>query len=228
VSFLPFGPGAMQDFPHFPEIEPGADNGTDGPSCGAVVLALRQLTPAPLPAVVFSSLAALSVPTLSDRCRIVITEEGLDSYLIERPLEATTPARPDATGKQPGVREDPMSGQLITAHTLRTPFSGTAIPGQPGYQGVVMHLWEHGYRPTPVEAALAHMAVSQAVALVHQQRTAARTTLSQSVQPGHGPARLTSLAGGGLRRKKQRPRLAQLHLVTAPAEQLIPSEGSST
>ncbi len=137
-------------------------------------LSLRGLTHAPLPVVVFSSLANLYVPDFSDRCRIVIAEEGLGGFLIERPMP-TKGSSWIGSGLGPRlVRCDERSGQLITANTVRTPFVGPVIRGELRYHGVVMHLWAGGDRPSTVDAALARAAVAHAVDLIHEQRLAAQ------------------------------------------------------
>ena len=129
--------------------------------------------------VVFSSLANLSVPDFSDRCRIVIAEEGLGGYLIERPMP-TEGASWIGSGLGPRlVRCDDKSGQLITGNTVRTPFVGPVVRGELGYHGVVMHLWDGGDRPSAEDAAMARVAVAHAVALIHEQRLAAQLLAAQ-------------------------------------------------
>ena len=132
------------------------------------------MTRAPLPVVVFSSLANLSVPAFSDRCRIVIAEEGLGPYLIERPLPTEGSSWIGSGLGRRLVRCDDESDQLVTANTVRTPFVGTVLRGELRYHGVAMHLWTGGDRPTVEDAARARAAVAYAVDLVHVQRCTAQ------------------------------------------------------
>ncbi len=156
--------------PTHPDLEYGW--GVTDP--GDVVAALRWLTPSSIPAVVLASLATLSVPALSDICRIEVTEDTHRGYLIQRPLAPTPPSElPNIARGHHVVRSTP-TGQLITSSTVLTPFRGATLQGEIGYYGVVTHLWDEGHAPHAMDAALAQVAVDRAVALVHEQRLASR------------------------------------------------------
>lgn len=58
----------------------------------AVIDALRAVLPSPVPALVFTDLAASCVPTFSDRCHVLLDEHGLGIYAIQRPLSAADDA----------------------------------------------------------------------------------------------------------------------------------------
>jgi hypothetical protein len=141
------------------------------------VLALRQVIGSPLPAVVFTSLATRCVPLLSDGCRIVIEEEGRCGYRIEWPLGGAAGRPPSLRGRQ--LTRPSRTGQILTENAVRTPFLGPTLDGEQGYRGVMLHLWNTGYRPTATDAAFAQLAVSQAVSLVHQERQTARLNQQQ-------------------------------------------------
>lgn len=141
---------------------------------GDVVAALRWLMPSSIPAVVLASLATLSVPALSDICRIEVTEDGQQSYVIQRPLSPMATAQPAMFAPAKHVVHSTPTGQLITSSAVRTPFRGITLHGEIGYQGVVTHLWNGGYAPGAMDAALAQVGVERAVALVHEHRLASQ------------------------------------------------------
>ena len=194
---------------------PSTGTHAPAPTVGPSGLALRSLTRAPLPVVVFSSLANLSVTGFSDGCRIVIAEEGLGGYLIERPMPAVDSAWAGVRLDARLVSGDDTSGQLISANSVRTPFVGPVIPGELRYHGVVLHLWNRGARPSAEDATLARAAVAHAVALVHEQRLVA---WNEGWRDGDevdsvGSAGAASPVAMSARRKYRLPSLARLHLV---------------
>jgi hypothetical protein len=141
----------------------------------AVMDALRGLLPSALPAVVFTRLAAASVPTFSDRCHIRIDEDGLGTYRIERPRTGTRDVgHPDSQN----LVRDSWSGQLVGDHMVQTTFDRTNGGGLFGYKVSVLHLWNGGYRPTGTDVALAQLAVDHAVAILHREQAHASPSLS--------------------------------------------------
>ena len=74
-----------------PEHQSSID-ATTSPQHRDLVAEMHNLVPSAEPAVVFSSLARLSVPLFSDLCTINITENGSASYRITYPPPAP-PAR---------------------------------------------------------------------------------------------------------------------------------------
>jgi hypothetical protein len=139
----------------------------------AVIDALRGLLPSAMPALVFTSLAALCVPTFSDRCLILIEEDGVGTYLIERPLIDTPDigARPD----NPHRVLDSWSGQWVSDHMVQTPFDQTRTGATAGYRGSVLHLWHNDYHPTGTDVALAQLAVDHAVSVLEREQDRMRS-----------------------------------------------------
>jgi hypothetical protein len=146
------------------------------------VSGLLRLVASAQPAVVFTSLAALCVPTFSDECRIVIDEDDCARYLIIRPLGAADNSLAAVSGERSAAATGP---QLLSGQTVRTPFLALSSTGEFDYRGVVTHYWRDDH-PTPVDAALAQLAVDRAVATVHRERLHARlvhqhrTTVNES------------------------------------------------
>ena len=133
-----------------------------------VVSAMRPLVASAQPAVVFTSLAALCVPTLSDECHVVIEEEGHVGYRIMYPV--TDPGGGPAALGEEYVARAGGSTQLLGEHTVRTPILPAPLSGERAYRGVVVHRWRTGRHPTHTDAALAQLVVERAVAAVHQER----------------------------------------------------------
>lgn len=132
-----------------------------------VLDALRAVLPSAVPALVFTSLAASCVPTFSDRCHVLLQEDGAGTYAIQRPLG----------GADADVRHrlgDAQPGQWVGAHTIRTTFDQT--DGDGGYRGSVLQVWDNSYHPTDTDAALARLAVDHVVAILHRERGTAPTS----------------------------------------------------
>jgi hypothetical protein len=147
----------------------------------AVMNALATIMPSTLPALVFTSLAAVSVPTFSDRCHIVIDEDGLGTYRIERPLTATADLVGNPGSHHHRVR-DAWSGQWVGGHMVQTSFDQTKTGRIIGYRVSVLHLWYGDYHPTGTDVALAQLAVDHAVAiLTHEQDQARARTFPAAV-----------------------------------------------
>jgi hypothetical protein len=135
-----------------------------------VMDALRGMMPSTFPAVVFTSLATLCVPTFSDGCYIVIEEEELGAYRIERPLTPT--GAPDIRGHhehQHRIR-DPWSGQWVGDHSVQTGFDLPRTDGHIGYRGSTLHTWNADYRPTGTDVALSQLAVDHAVTILRREQ----------------------------------------------------------
>jgi hypothetical protein len=149
----------------------------------AVMEALRGMLPSALPALVFTSLAAVSVPMFSDRCHILIDEDGVGSYRIERPLTETRNlgAHPNS---QHRVR-DAWSGQWVGDHSVQTTFDHTDTDRRIGYRVSVLHLWNRDYHPTGTDVALAQLAVDHAVAILHREQARTYGRSEQSTARRH-------------------------------------------
>lgn len=134
----------------------------------AVMDGLRGLVPSEWPALVFTSLAALSVPLFSDRCHILIEEDDLPTYRIERPITGT-PAVGDEHHRLNRVR-DSWSGQWVSDHAVQTSFTEKASATGVGFRGTVLHLWDPEYQLTGTDLALAQLMVDQAIALLRREQ----------------------------------------------------------
>jgi hypothetical protein len=117
---------------------------------------LRHLVRSAEPAVVFSSLAHLCVPTFSDACTIDIVEHGEIAYRIDY-------VRPDAAGAEV-LRADDFD------RTLCTPFAwaGTG-PDDTGYAGLMTHRW-HERQPDATDVARAAVLARHGVDTVTEER----------------------------------------------------------
>lgn len=129
-----------------------------------VMRAFRGMSTSALPALVFTSLAAASVPVFSDRCQIVIDGDGVETCHIDIPSGGT----PDLTGHaQDRVRgRDAWSGQLVGDHMVQTMFHQSPTSRRSGYRVTVLHLWHQDYTPTGTDVALAQLAVDHAAAIL--------------------------------------------------------------
>ncbi len=129
---------------------------------------LRGLIPSEWPALVFTSLAALSVPLFSDRCQIVVEEIGLATYRIERPITGA-PFVGDEQHRQTRVR-DSWSGQWVSDHAVQTSFVEPASATGPGFRGTVLHLWNPAYQLTGTDLALAQLLVDHTIDLLRREQ----------------------------------------------------------
>ncbi len=130
----------------------------------AVIDAVRAVLPSPVPALVFTDLAASCVPTFSDRCHVLLAEDGVGTYTIQRPL--TSGDVPDLEHRIRGA----WSGQWVGAHTIQTAFHRTSPDGGSGYRGSVVHTWDDDYRPTETDVALAQLAVAHALSILDREQ----------------------------------------------------------
>ncbi|BDX32784.1 hypothetical protein TUM20985_33310 [Mycobacterium antarcticum] len=118
----------------------------------AIALRLTGLTSSVEPAVVFASLAELSVGSFSDTCTVDVVEEHKDAYRISYPLV-----------------ESDVSAQ--TPHfSTRTVIRLTEVGAQPHYAGIVVHAW-HTHHPTSADATIAALLVERAVAVIATERS---------------------------------------------------------
>ncbi|SDJ29232.1 ANTAR domain-containing protein [Frankineae bacterium MT45] len=129
---------------------------------------LQRLVSSSAPAVAFTSLAALSVPTLSDECHVAI-KEGPLSYQIQRPIGAP-PTRLGATDEA-YLPHPSGSGQMLGRHSILTPILSMSLcAGRLNYHGVVLHHWTSSHRPTHADATLARLAVDRVIAAIDSER----------------------------------------------------------
>ena len=120
------------------------------------------------PAVVFSSLASVSVPMLADACLVTVAEDDDVAYRIGVP-SAPDPATPEwERGRPAGARV----GQLARPGAVRTPIIATPSGRERDrdYRGVVVHQWRDRHRPTPTDLAATQLIVHIAVAVITQER----------------------------------------------------------
>lgn len=118
---------------------------------GAIALRLTGLTPSVEPAVVFASLAELSVGSFSDSCTVDVVEEHKDAYRISYPH-----IEPDAPAPTPHF-------------STRTVIRLTEVGAQPHYAGIVVHAW-HTHHPTSADATIAALLVERAVSVIATER----------------------------------------------------------
>ncbi len=130
----------------------------------AVTVALADLIASAEPAVVFSSLAELSVGAFSNACMVDIVEEDQAAYRISYPHSDASPlvalAAPRALGAATGS---------ASTHTVRTRIQVTSVPGHPHYAGVVVHTWKE-HHPSHADTTIAQLLVDRAIAVITQER----------------------------------------------------------
>lgn len=131
-----------------------------------VSAALEHLTISAEPAVVFSSLAELSIRVFSHGCTVDIVEQERAAYRISYPhTKAHTSAPESPTG--------PVGSRMIRT-TIHTP----VVTGYPHYAGAMVHTWRT-HHPGPADFAIARLLVDCAVAVVAQERLADRVQRTQ-------------------------------------------------
>ena len=114
---------------------------------------IRGLVGSVEPAIVFSSLTALCVPSFSDFCSVDIVEGGRVRYRIAAPRpQPGTPAR---------ARE---------LFEVRTTFD-SALDGWAPYSGVMVNSWR-SYQPNDADEARAARVVGQAIRAIRDERLA--------------------------------------------------------
>ncbi|MGX7677943.1 ANTAR domain-containing protein [Jatrophihabitans sp. DSM 45814] len=135
----------------------------------AVASTMHHLVSSADPAVVFSSLAKLSVPTFSDACVITIQENAGSPYRIAYPhveagadqLARTTSASP-ANERRLNTRTQSSAGDA------------------PQYEALIVHAWQN-YVPNAAEVAIARLMADRAVAVVREQRLATKAARAQEI-----------------------------------------------
>lgn len=140
-----------------------------------VSAALEHLTTSAEPAVVFSSLAELSIRVFSHGCTVDIVEQEQAAYRISYPHTKPHTSAPETpTG--------PVGSRMIRT-TIHTP----VVTGYPDYAGAVVHTWRT-HHPGPADSAIARLLVDRAVAVVAQERLADRAQRTQGkVAKGQTP-----------------------------------------
>ena len=131
-----------------------------------VSAALEHLTTSAEPAVVFSSLAELSIRVFSNGCTADIVELERVAYRISYPHTKPHTSAPETTTGPAGSR------------MIRTIIHTPVVTGYPDYTGVVVHTWRTHY-PGPADCAIARLLVDRAVAVVAQERLADRAQRTQ-------------------------------------------------
>ncbi len=144
------------------------------------VAGLRHIDRSGEPAMVFSHLAAVCVPSVCDEVVIDIVENG-QGYRIRRPAAESTAVR-----TVPVLPADPQRPALLSSDSV-----AVAIPrsrderGGSVFEGSVVCTWTDGYEPTPTDASLVQLMVDHAAALVQLEQTAGAAS-----GVGHGKERL--------------------------------------
>lgn len=134
----------------------------------ATVAGLRHLEPSPEPALVFSHLAALCVPTVCDEVVIDLVENG-HGYRIRQP--AVTLRRPLDPETRLISNSRSVAGALLGRHTV-TVAIGSPDPDttDADFTGTLVCTWRDGYQPAPADASLIELMVDHAVALIQRER----------------------------------------------------------
>ena len=122
-----------------------------------VTSAVRHLVGSVEPARMFSQLAQVCVPAISDACTIDLVEEGGHRYRIRQPAE-----------------NPPNGGQLDEEELVAKADFSSAGAGGPRFSGVLMCTWFDGYRPVDADSALIGLLVDHTTALVEHERLTAR------------------------------------------------------
>lgn len=131
------------------------------------VLALQTLVNSAEPAVVFTGLVRLCVPSMCDRCAVAIVEEQMPGYRIEFPPPAAASGL-DAIPPADMMLDCAGAEQVLSIPILGRPGHGQDDRGD--YRGVLTCLWRDGHQPTDAEAAIAQLAVDHAILSVHRAR----------------------------------------------------------
>ena len=121
-----------------------------------VTAGLRHMVGSAEPARVFSQLAQVCVPAVSDTCTLEIVEEGGHRYRIRQPAGNSW-------------RWDELDPDVL----VRAEFASDGAGG-PGFSGTVVCMWLDGCRPSEADSALIGLMVDHTVALVEHERLAGR------------------------------------------------------
>ena len=139
-----------------------------------VTAAVRHMVRSVEPSRMFSELARVCVPAISDACTIDLVEEGGHRYRIRQPAENPYGARGSA-------QEDPVA---------EADFSSDGAGG-PRFSGVLTCTWFDGYRSGEADAALLGLLVDHTTALLEHERLTARVGELQTA-PGNAALMLPS------------------------------------
>ena len=140
-----------------------ADRGSISPPTGGgrtrrqiddMEMRLRGLADSSEPAIVFSSLIRLCVPTFNDACSVDIVEGGRVRYRIDYPRDSSCAA----------------SAARADGRSVATTFASD-LPGWPSYTGVMTSFW-HDRRPTAQDAERAASIVDNAIRMIRRERLA--------------------------------------------------------
>ena len=131
-----------------------------------VTAAVRHMVGSVEPSRMFSELARVCVPAISDACTIDLVEEGGHRYRLRQPTE------------------NPYGGRGSDQHELvaEADFASDGAGG-PRFSGVLTCCWFDGYRPGEADAALLGLLVDHTTALVEHERLTARVDELQTA-PG--------------------------------------------
>jgi hypothetical protein len=139
-----------------------------------VTAAVRHMVRSVEPARMFSELAQVCVPAISDACTIDLVEEGGHRYRIRQPAE-----NPYGAG---GFAQRDLVAEAD--------FSSDGAGG-PRFSGVLACTWFDGYRSGEADAALLGLLVDHTTALVEHERLTARVGELQTA-PGNAALMLPS------------------------------------
>ena len=122
-----------------------------------VTVAVRHMVGSVEPSRMFSELARMCVPAISDACTIDLVEEGGHRYRIRQPAE-------NPWGNEGLGEHDPVAEAEFASDGA----------GGPRFSGVLVCRWFDGYRPGEPDSALLGLLVDHTTALVEQERLSER------------------------------------------------------
>jgi hypothetical protein len=135
-----------------------------------VTCGLRHLAASAEPALVFTHVAAICVPTVCDRCVIDICEGPAASYRIRRPggawsIDESDGAPDGAAAADPAIDHPTATPDGSTSYRLT--FSGSrGSPLDGAFTGVLTGIWHDVTGPSTVDRRLLHLIVDYACAVV--------------------------------------------------------------
>ena len=160
--------------PNAPLLVGGKPIATGRVDLPQVNAAVRHMVRSVEPSRMFSELARVCVPAISDACTIDLVEEGGHRYRIRQPAENPYGARGFA--QQELVAEADFSSDGA---------------GGPRFSGVLTCIWFDGYRSGEADAALFGLLVDHTTALVEHERLTVRVGELQTA-PGNAVLMLPS------------------------------------
>ncbi|HEY0167042.1 MAG TPA: ANTAR domain-containing protein [Jatrophihabitans sp.] len=131
---------------------------------GPILQALDGLVASAEPAVVFTSVTRLCVPSLCDAATVaVMTAEH--AYKTAWPWNG-------AHHEDPALLRQAMAGKQVVSHNaVLTPILGRSIEGVPDYRGVLTMAF-HTLSPSAHHGVLAQLVVERAMAVIERERLA--------------------------------------------------------